>query len=261
MNLTGTYNYFLNHQKFLGKQPPQSWDFQTLKDLLETKELKWMRNSKLMSAFTNTIQIHKPQEIWEEDKIFSPVFIQYPMETKNFTVECPTNAQMLQTKELLVVSGNPRIYRQCWIHRDPEHLKPSSWKPEHPYFCKASHFWSPTPSFPETLSSPSPFFSIYGHWTLECFPGSNSKARTIPLEHKTQNLLISKWKELAYISHCFIRQPPEPEHSSLGAQPGTGRVGDDFNAQRGANSPKFIPHPTGWRCSFSQVWIFGAGSL
>lgn len=86
---------------------------------------------------------------------------------------------------------------------------------EYQYFYKARslvfYFWRRTPLFPETFFFPSPFFPIYSDWMLECLPASNSKGRTIPLERETQNLLISKWKELAYIPHCLIRQPPESE--------------------------------------------------
>lgn len=66
------------------------------------------------------------------------------------------------------------------------------------------------------------------------------------MEHETQNLLISKWKELAYISHCLIQQPPEPERSSPGARPGTGSGGDDSMLSAGQTTPgsSHTPHPT-----------------
>lgn len=74
-----------------------------------------MSISKLTSAFTNITHIQKSLEIWEEDKIFIPVFIQYHTEPPDLHWGFPSgvsmNAGMLQPKELLVESGNPSIYR------------------------------------------------------------------------------------------------------------------------------------------------------
>lgn len=43
-----------------------------------------------MSTFTNINYIHKSLDIWEEDKIFSPVFVQYHTEPAHLNWEFHT---------------------------------------------------------------------------------------------------------------------------------------------------------------------------
>lgn len=97
-----------------------------------------------MSAFTNISHIHKSLEIWEEDKIFSPVFLQHHTEPAHLNKEFHSGVSHQRTDApaqgiALGVRRSQDLQIVLDLQR-PREFKPSSWKPEHPYFCKVSHF-------------------------------------------------------------------------------------------------------------------------